>query len=797
MRFPAHRLFIVAILTGSLSQANAQTPYSEQTSQTFDPKTVSAPPMDEHALVYTPPRPQGARAITSKSQCAEAKGEWGSSGLSQLDAVGTNQKLSAMGCRIEDKREGLWTIVSAAKVKALTAHDTISGEDALGRLWFVQDQEQGWAALYHGPKLSTKMLAHFKDGKRHGASLTWSIDGVLLKAENYSMDVLDGRFEEYAANCLPGILGQYVQGKRTGIWEFYAGSGLMGYKIDYGRTTVPEGWALDSALSVVWSEEFDIIKGSKIAEGYRLYRGDEDDSPPTRVGSWQHYTSEGNRWFSVWHRADGYIDDKKLEELCAPYRSYQFNYGAASVDCVRDDEVKRKLQYYASGELWYTVDMKDGFESGERIEYHPTGEVLAKYKMVDDVPRGEAIFYHRDGTVMGSSTLPLSTGEWTAYWPMGVPRETGRYRRGAKVGDWYYYHENGAKQRHESYVNGQLEGTYEEWFQSGLLSQTYQFAGGTLEGRAAGYYSYGDLGWEMELKQGMPTGVGREFSGTGALLKLTTFEPQESPYFAYLKEFYPSGNLRAEGHTISLQGTRAGSWKFYSLNGKFWREIPYKQGKPAIEEAIACYNIIGHDFVVDEEKREIGCNACRVNRVVPQAPGADRSGPWQWYSESGVIEKEGSIRFGIMDSDWRFYYPSGNKMLEGTYELGKNVGKWVGYYDGGTEKFDGAYDEDGKENGLWKTFFPNAAHQVSSAGAFVHGKRHGAWQWFYENGQVRDEGDFEHGNETGVWTQYHDNGRKAGQGPFVDGKRHGEWTWWRDNGDIWRTAKYANGKEVI
>ena len=94
------------------------------------------------------------------------------------------------------------------------------------------------------------------------------------------------------------------------------------------------------------------------------------------------------------------------------------------------------------------------------------------------------------------------------------------------------------------------------------------------------------------------------------------------------------------------------------------------------------------------------------------------------------------------------------KVYIGKIVYGKKEGKWVDYYHStGKKKYEENW-KDGKEDGLWTSW--------------------------YENGQKKGEGIFKDGKLDGLVTQWYKNGQKSGEGTYKDGEWISSKTWNED-----------------
>jgi hypothetical protein len=73
-------------------------------------------------------------------------------------------------------------------------------------------------------------------------------------------------------------------------------------------------------------------------------------------------------------------------------------------------------------------------------------------------------------------------------------------------------------------------------------------------------------------------------------------------------------------------------------------------------------------------------------------------------------------------------------------------------------------------------------------------KRHGPFQAWYDNGNLKREGNYRYGLPQGSWTYYYPNARKRMEGSWRFGKTHGPWLYWHHNGSRESTGRFLGGK---
>lgn len=772
------RLWTLAflLLLGAWPAFAQDIPKPSYQAETFDPDTVSLPPMDEDSLSFTPAKPEGALDITNMEGCKAANGKW----QSQVLATDDENRFYELGCVKDKLKVGRWT-VSARK----TVSD-VPKTEAFGYSWYIDGKASGFKAHFSGANTQLLMLTSMKDGEKHGPAFEWYSNGTLRSVYHYKEGQKDGSFEVYEDSCLPSARGHFTMGKPSGVWENYFATGVLMSRINYAKTITTA-----TGTRASWAQHFDSKKGAKTGEGYVI--GDPFEGDVIKVGEWQIFTLTGHPWLTLqFDKETGKLSRETLKALCPSEGEPIFEHEDAVVSCVTDDDaIVFKREYYQTGEIQAEIAM-GGFDHEKIVEYHPTGEVLARYETISGVANGTVAFFDRAGKEYGSSTLLAGSGEWTRYWYTGKVREHGYFESGQKTGAWTRYNEGGTKLSEELYRAGYQHGESRTWFSNGMVDSIMPYVDGVLEGKAMGFWTFGNPAWEVKMKAGRPKGKGYEYSGNGNINVEKNYRPGLNGSVAKVKLYYPNGKLRASGEE-DFFGNRVGVWELYLLNGQLWRSVDYDSLYDT--ESGSCIDAYGGNYLIDEEKRETGCQICRVNRANPSSPLGVNVDRWTWYNEKGAVEKSGSYKLNRMDGEWQFFYPNGKPMLKGSYKIDKAVGVWSGYFNDGQIKFEGRF-ENGRESGLWRVYFPASNKQIASEGRFVDGKREGVWVWYHKNGMVREKGEFKSGKESDTWISYYKTGKKLGEGAYSEGKREGLWIWWREDGKIWRESYYAEGKEI-
>ncbi|MBK8548145.1 MAG: hypothetical protein IPL63_12470 [Saprospiraceae bacterium] len=76
------------------------------------------------------------------------------------------------------------------------------------------------------------------------------------------------------------------------------------------------------------------------------------------------------------------------------------------------------------------------------------------------------------------------------------------------------------------------------------------------------------------------------------------------------------------------------------------------------------------------------------------------------------------------------------------------------------------------------------------------GKGHGLWQYFHENGNLRNEESYIFDIPNGISRQYYNNGQLKADFFWLQGKKQGEWTSYSETGVVLKTEIYDDDKLI-
>ncbi len=470
---------------------------------------------------------------------------------------------------------------------------------------------------------------------------------------------------------------------------------------------------------------------------------------------------------------------------------------------------------------------EQGIPDGFTIFYHPNGEKSSEGNIVDGKPEGYWKTYSEEGILIseGNRKNHLLDSVWKFYDEEGNIKMEITYREGKKNGirTTYrenekieenfiddlkqgistYYYPDGPIRKIVNYIDGLEEGIAREYAEDGRIIQLITYKKGFIvnrerinrfdsQGNKHGNWKYfhdnGELQLECIYKHGLLNGYYKEYDREGKLLNAYKYvEGEKQEFVAELTkldvktEYYPNGNVRVKA--TFKDDKPEGVWREYSEEGEIEKSYIYRYGV-----------IVGEGIITEQ---------------------GEKTGPWKEFYENGALKGEGAYEKDVKVGPWTFYHMNGEIEQAGVYDsLGRPEGEWNWYYDSGIlqrkESFrDGLaeglmseYDElgnlitqgtyyKGLEDGDW--FYELGDHREE--GAYIEGLRDGEWRSYYRDGTLKFKGKFIEDNPHGEHLWYWDNGKLKDKGNYIMGRKHGDWITYNYDGSVFLVITYENGIE--
>ncbi len=424
------------------------------------------------------------------------------------------------------------------------------------------------------------------------------------------------------------------------------------------------------------------------------------------------------------------------------WKTYYENGTLKSEGNRKNHQLDSSWKFYSEqGALTTEYFYRDGKKNGLKKSYNSeTQKLVSEEYFINDIKNGLSTFYKEE---YKSKEVPFVAGKEegvgkeyskdsliitiTTYKNGYITREEKMNRRdkfGKKQGSWKSFYENGKVHTECRFVDDKLDGYFLEYGQDGNLIKTEKYEYGVLKKNVAElvkldsrneYYENGKLKSSGTFKEGTAEGVTRFYNEEGKITNSKIYKEgdligegiyDEKGYQqGKWKEFYSSGELRAEGEYVD--GRKIGDWVFYHQNGKI------------------------------EQKGKF-------------LKGAKPSGAWVWYYESGNLLREEKFTAGMEDGSMVEYNDSGRVITKGEYVDGEKEGFWMN--EDGDIREEGNY-KNGQKDGLWKAYYRKTGNVVFE-GKYVDGTPDGKHTHYHDNGRLKEEGSFVMGRKEDNWKYF-------------------------------------------
>jgi len=365
------------------------------------------------------------------------------------------------------------------------------------------------------------------------------------------------------------------------------------------------------------------------------------------------------------------------------------------------------------------------------------------------------------------------------YHPNGKISSEGTMRNGRPDGYWKTYHENGVLKSEGNRVEYELDSLWKFYDESGNvileinykrgkkdgIRKTYReheiiverFVNDKKEGLTEYYYPDGPLMRTIPFENGLEQGNGFEFDKKGNIITLTEYRR------GYIIN-------RESINRFDRNGLKQGRWKYFYDDGSLRMEGSFRNGKR--EGFFKTYdqhgNLIDIKKYVDDEE-------------VIDAPEISALQVITEYYETGVVSRITTLRNGIPEGVSREYNEDGTVAQAIVYAAGSIIGK-------------GIMNEEGKREGAWEEYYVNG--NIRARGSYINDFKIGEWVYYHENGQLEQKGDYdENGKPIGKWVWYYDNGNLWREEFFINGLRDGLVTEFDPSGNIISEGEYFEGLE--
>lgn len=418
-------------------------------------------------------------------------------------------------------------------------------------------------------------------------------------------------------------------------------------------------------------------------------------------GPWIFYDDEGNKTLEI-----NYRDDQKS----GLRKSYKNDAVVKEEKFVEDMLQGFTRIYLLTGELKKEVPYENDRENGLGYEYGEDNRVITLQTYKSGVLTKQQRINRYDEQTQ-------KQGLWVSFYSNRNTKVEGPYVNDLKNGYWKYYQPNGNLIRVEKWIMGELQVNAQEVAKVEIKQ--------TLNPNT------GKLAFKGAFRNGKPEGVHREYDDEGNVIASKIYDKgivlfegivdEEGRKQGPWKEFYPTGELKAEGSY--KDNLKIKLWKYYYINGDIEQTGRYVRGQA---DGIWTWYYENRQ-VWREEEFILG----------------EEEGPSVEYSDSGSVIAKGSYIEGLRDGEW-FFVVNDHKE-EGKFFEGQQIGNWKHYYlENNQLRFEGGY-ENGLETGLHTFYFFDGS--VKRRGTYLGGEKDGIWEYYNEEKELTVTIEYESGRE--------------------------------------------------
>lgn len=520
--------------------------------------------------------------------------------------------------------------------------------------------------------------------------------------------------------------GNTLQGKREGVWKFYApSSGQLLIEGSY-RGGKPEGkWFWYAAGRVFFEQTY----RSGIAEGWGRWYA---EGKPTR----EQWFGKGiaDSAFAFYNRA-GHYALRGTTEKDRPRGTWQV--------------------YFPNGNLaaewnWFAK----GAYHGASQWYYPDGKLLAKGHFLTGLAEGRWEFHSQDKRLIftGNFKDGKPHGIWEIY---GQEKLLHRLslKEGIPDGKQIRYGADGNPTEEIFYLRGRLfrlDSAGKTLLDSGKGSRLFKnaqgnYADGFLEGMMRYFHPSGER-LLQNYRQNRPEGIFELRDKNGNLLIKGTYRDEKIDSLCNI--FHLNGKPKAQG--MLRAGKETGLWQFFYPNGKLQALGEYCNGLP--EGKWTYYDENGRILAVGYLK-----NGCA-------------EGEWQFY-RNGYLTARGTYQNGQKHGAWTDYFPDGRVRATGNFACDGEEGEWRYFHTNGklrqTEQWQAGkllqisdfYTPRGKT-------LPKGTFKKGNGSRLIYRER----RRFLGKWHLQASGNYKDGLPEGRWRYYDRKGRVQKERIFVQGK---------------------------
>ncbi|WP_248724713.1 tetratricopeptide repeat protein [Seonamhaeicola sp. ML3] len=543
------------------------------------------------------------------------------------------------------------------------------------------------------------------------------------------------------------------------------------------------------------------------------------------------------KWYDILGANTELLIDGKKQKGNYSYN----NYDAQGMGVLKNDTNIGFWQFFTENGQLFSEGSHDG--NGERI--------------------GKWTWYFKNGKINEIANYEGGklNGAFLNFYDNVKPKIITTYKDGALHGEYKYHNDDGALIQKKFFKNGKLDGLYKSYFKVGeeLLEWHIPYANDSVVSVATEYYANGDVYAEIPFKNGKRHGVEKKYHFNKKLSSEISYANGElnGPY----KTYFNNGNIEEEGFskdnfydspwkiyhkdgTLKIEQTYVkGSlndiYKEYDTDGKLYSEFEYRKGE------VIAYKYYNKNGEIIKEARKKGGEFSFIGHTPQGTVNAKglydikggKEGPWEFFSNNGVLTGKGTYKDNMAIGEHLNYYNNGeiesissyrNDSLTGYYAAyhlngqlkrqgwnknGSSVGEWRSYYIDGTLEeinfyhkddlhgYQETFSVDGKLKSrylykygkvLSETYFNKDGEAMGTCNYAPEASQYNL-VYNYENGKPEMTIPYVNGVKHGTFIAYDYYGNISLKGDYNNGEMNGEWIWYYENGKKDIVKNYRDG----
>ncbi|MDT8412427.1 MAG: tetratricopeptide repeat protein [Vicingaceae bacterium] len=665
-----------------------------------------------------------------------------------------------------------------------------------------------WIFYHENGNISEE--ANYNDGKLTDAYKAFFDNKKLSKTYHYKDGLVVGKYSIYNKRGALVEEGEYNEKEELLTQTFYynLGKDYLNYKVSYKNNKI------DGLITILYENGktksiINFSEGKRKGEEKEFYFSGNKKSVFSNLND----EPEGDY---ISYYENGNVESKGKYKQGTMIGNWQyFNPNGEKTEEVFYDEKGKKTgvykQYDIDGVLFNEIDYKNETPIAYRF-YNKNGEIIK------DVKKSKGSFeyegFYADGIVSTKGTYKLELG---------------------KEGRWEYYNQNGTLSSIEHFKDGKLHGEEIRYHANNKISDTWTYNNDTLSGYYANYLADGNIyaqGWyendnrvgewiyyfsDTTISQtlyyidGKLHGKQKYFNtdqkaysvetyNLGSLIKTEYFDTNQTLYETIYEDslygnkqavvHYANGNIRKKYNTLNgifhnqynayypdnklnisgefINGKKENEWTWYHINGKISSKGKYYQD--------------------------------------------EKHGVWMYFDIDGIQTHKKIYSYGKLDGEQLNYHTNGNISQKTYYRNGKQHGEksfydnknnlqLVRYYHNGKLTGYSYLNKEGKllpeikltnETGEIVAYYKNG--QLSRKMTFKNGELLGAYEEFYNNGQLIELEKYKDTGREGEVISYYEDGKIKEKKNYHLGELHGNYEEFYPNGKLKIKSNYVDGE---